>query len=224
MSLRQPVQLHQYRGHRLMVPPVVEPVSLGSVKATLTLDGPEDDEILTGMIRSAREFIEEITGLAMIEQEWRLSLDAWPGGREAWWDGVREMAISALQMQPGWVKLPRYPLATVDAVTVFAEDGTPSVVNIGATFDVDTYQKPGRMALKRGSVWPVAMRTINAIQIDYTAGYGSNPSFVPAPLAQAVRQMAAYLYSHRGDGCDVGDAYSMSGAAAMADRYRVVEV
>jgi uncharacterized phiE125 gp8 family phage protein len=85
---------------------------------------------------------------------------------------------------------------------------------------VDTYQKPGRLALKRGQVWPIALRTINAIQIDYTAGHAQ----VPAPLKRAVKAMVAHMYGHRGDGCSASDAFNDSGAAEIVGRYRVVRI
>ena len=47
---------------------------------------------------------------------------------------------------------------------------------------------------------------------------------MPASLVRAVKQLAAYLYSHRGDGCEAGDALIGSGAGAILDRYKVVRI
>jgi hypothetical protein len=225
MSLRPSPRLHQYRGHVQTVAPATEPVTLSEVKAQLVIDGTADDALLTSFIAEARQEIEEVTGLALITQEWRLSLDHWPNGREPWWDGVRQIAISELATGgvPAWVQLPRYPLQSVDDVTVFDEPGNPASVTVANVFDVDTYQKPGRMALRRGQTWPVALRTVNAIQIDYTAGYG-NAAAVPGPIKRAIRNMVAHMYSHRGDGCNAGDAYYESGASGIVGRFRVVEI
>ena len=225
MSLRAPVSRYEYRGHVLKVRPTVEPVTLQSMKDVLVISGNEDDMMLTEYIAVAREFIEEVTGIAMITQEWQLSLDAWPGGQEEWWDGWRQGSRSELYgANPGQVVIPRYPLISIDAVTVYDENGASAVVNVAGTFDVDLYQKPGRLVLKRGAVWPIALRAANAIIIEYTAGYGGSGATVPAALRSAVRQMAAYLYTHRGDGCDVGDAYADSGAASLVDKYRVARL
>ena len=172
----------------------------------------------------AREYIEETTAIAMITQGWRLSLNDWPGGHEPWWDGMRQGAIGDLRSGRAVVALPVYPLQSVDTVTVFNEVSEASVVNIGATFNIDTYQKPGRLALQDGATWPIALRNINAIQIEYTAGYGDAPANVPAPLRRAVLQMATFLYEHRGDGCSPEDAYVKSGAAGMAGRYKVARL
>lgn len=225
MTLRPVIRLTQYRGHVLETPPATEPVSLQEVKAQLVVDGTADDALLSSFITESRHEIEEVTGLALITQSWRLSLDHWPGGREEWWDGVRQGAIADLYASgvPAWVEIPRYPLASVDTVTVFDEAGTPNVVSVASVFDIDTYQKPGRMALKRGQTWPIALRTVNAIQIEYTAGYGAAVD-VPAPIKRAIKNMVAHMYSHRGDGCSAGDAYHESGAAMIVGRYQVVRL
>jgi len=97
-------------------------------------------------------------------------------------------------------------------------------VDVAATFDVDTYQRPGRLTLRNGATWPIALRDSNAIQIQYSAGYGGSGANVPAPLRRAVKQMVSHMYAHRGDGCDAGDAYADSGAAAIVGRYKVIKI
>jgi hypothetical protein len=223
MTLRPNIPLHQYRGHVITVPPATEPVTLAEVKAQLVIDGTADDAMLTDFIAEARQELEDITGLALITQEWRLSLDRWPGAREPWWDGVRQGALSELSGVPGQVAMPRYPLVTIDDVTVYGLDGVGVAVDVAATFDVDTYQKPGRMALRFGQTWPIALRPTNAIEVEYTAGYGAAAN-VPGPIKRAIRNMVAHMYAHRGDGCNAGDAWHESGAADIAGRYAVARL
>ena len=207
-----------FRGHVLETPPASEPVTAAELRGLLreTTDGLPDTEA-DSLIATAREYIEEVTGLAMIDQTWRLSLDAWPNGREPWWDGVRDGHINILRGRDGQVTLPRYPLQSVTSVTVYNEAGAASFVDVAAVFDVDTYQRPGRMVLKAGAVWPVALRDSNAVQILYVAGFTA----IPNSLKRAVLQMAASLYTHRGDGCSMVDAYTESGAASLAGMYEV---
>ena len=225
MALRPALRLHQYRGNVLVTPSAVEPVSLAEVKAALVIDGTADDVFITALIAEAREEIEEATGLALITQEWRLTLDHWPQAQEDWWDGVRQTAISEIYGgRVAVLHLPRYPLVSVDDVTVFGVDGTGQAITVSDVFDIDTQQRPGRMALKFGQTWPIALRDTNAIRIDYTAGFGPTPAYVPSPIKRAIRQMVGYAYEHRGDGCSPEDAYHASGAAAIVGRYNVVRV
>ena len=224
MSLRPAVPLYQYEGSVILDDPSIEPVTLSELKAHLRIDDTSEDAYLTALITEARAEIEQASGLSLIRQKWRLTIDQWPGARQQWWDGVRDGHINMLYGAPADLHLPRYPLIEIDSVTVFDEDSTSAVVNVGATFDVDTNQRPGRLALKSGATWPIALRPTNAIQIDYYAGYGALAADVPAPLKRAIRSLAAYLYSHRGDGCDPVEAMAMSGAASAVNRYRTVRI
>jgi hypothetical protein len=218
MSLRHGVLYNQYRGHALVNPPASEPVTLSEFKAHIKHPGGNDeDAILSLYISAAREYCEEITGLALITQTWRMTLDRWPTEREPWWDGVRDGAIGALYSsgRASDIPLPSYPLQSVTGIDVDS-----AAINVGNTFIVDTQQKPGRLVLKFGSALPQHVEAANAIQITYVAGYGSDSSMVPAALRLALLQMAAYLYTHRGDDCAAADAASESGALAIFNRYK----
>ena len=91
-------------------------------------------------------------------------------------------------------------------------------------FDVDTYSQPGRITLKAGQTWPIATQSNNAIEIDYTAGYGTSETNVPVTLQRAVLETAAYLYSHRGEGCSAEEASKKSGAMGVLQPYLDVKV
>lgn len=224
MALRAPVRYHQYRGNRLVTAPAAEPVTVSEVKAYLRITGPDDDTLLTDMIEEARQFIEDMTGLAMITQTWQLTLDRWPGYHEPWWDGVRQGSIADLSRTPGHVTMPRYPLQSISGVDVYAEDNTSTAVTVANVFYTDTQQMPGRMALRDGQTWPVATRQTNGIEITYVAGFGDALPDVPAPLKRAVKSLVTFMYENRGDGCSVGDAYEKSGAAQSVATYAVREI
>lgn len=226
MALSAPVKMYQHRGHVIETAPAAEPVTATELRDALKETATSlPDATANDLIATAREYLEELTGLAMITQSWKLALDRWPTtGREPWWDGVRQGSISELfgAENEADLPLPRYPLQSVDTVTVYNEAGTGTAVTIASVFDVDTYGKPGRMALKAGATWPVALRPTNAIEIVYTSGYGAAGSAVPAPLKRAVKNMAAYLYAHPGDGCEA--AAIETGAKAYIGAYQVARL
>jgi uncharacterized phiE125 gp8 family phage protein len=226
MTLRPAIPLYQQRGSVLVTAPATEPVTATELRTHLRVDSTElPDAESNALIAESRQMIEETIGLAFISQSWRLSLDRWPGGAEAWWDGVRQMAISELYA-PSYmtsVQLPRWPLASITTVTVFDEDSNSQTVTVADTFDVDTYQIPGRMTLKRGSTWPIALRANNAIQIVYVAGY-ANAAAVPATMKRALKQLAAFLYTNRGDTCEPAEAMSKSGANDILAIYKPMRV
>jgi len=220
MALRHTINYSQYRGHTLVAAPLAEPVSALDVKNQLELDA--DDTAKNAQIElyitASREMVEEYTGLALITQTWKLTLDHWPNDRQQWWDGVRQGSVDEL-LQSGrasQVLLPRYPLQTVDTINA---DGV--AVTVASVFITDTQQKPGRLIVKSGATWPTVIDNANGIDIEYTAGYGSAASDVPAALRLAIIQMAAYMFEHRGD-CDTASAMKMSGAQSLIGTYKVI--
>lgn len=224
MALRPAISHYQRRGHVLTSSPAVEPVTAAELRTLLneSVSGLPDSEA-EAFIVEAREWIEETTALALITQSWRLALDQWPAHDEPWWDGVRQGSIADLHGSRKYsdLDLPRFPLQAVDSVTVYDESSTSASVTIADTFDVDTYRKPGRLTLKRGATWPVALRANNAIEIVYTAGYGDAASDVPAALRSAVKRMAAWLYTNRGDCQEAAEAVS---AMKLLSAYRVARL
>ncbi len=64
----------------LITGPALEPVSLADVKAHLRVDTDDEDALLIAAIVSARVHVEAVTRRVLIEQSWRVYLDA---GREA---------------------------------------------------------------------------------------------------------------------------------------------
>lgn len=225
MTLRPPVRLYQDRGNTVVTGPAEEPITVEDVWAHLRTDENEFPDALD-YITAARSHIEAMTGVSMVTQTARLTIDRWPNGAEAWWDGVQQLPASELYNSGALrsVTLPRWPLASIVSVTVYDDDGSPTVVDVANTFDVDLYSTPGRMTLKRNASWPIAMRANNAIQVIYTAGYGAQACTVPPMYRQAIKQMVAYMYEHRGDGCSSGDAYNASGAASLLNVYKAARI
>ncbi len=221
MTLRGNIRYSQHYGNVRVAGPSVEVVLLEDLRTHARVVHKEDDEYLLKLIVEAREEIEDTSGLAFISQTWQMTMDRWPGHRNQWWDGVRELPVTELEGGfPSIIEPIRYPLISVDTINVFDEDSNSTAVTIASVFDIDVISKPGRVSLQRGATWPIASRSINSIEINYTAGYGTGVVDVPTPLTRAVRNMAGYLYDHRGSGCTPAAAYSESGAAATINRYR----
>lgn len=224
MALRPPKDLYQYRGHKRTVAPAVEPVTAQELRDHLRESAASlPDSAAEELITEAREMIEENTGLAIITQTWLLAFDQWPSkGGDQWWDGAKQGAIGDLHGGDGDVSLPRYPLQSVSGINVYDEAGTASAVNVASVFDVDVYRKPGRIGLKYGATWPVETRPTNGVEITYIAGYGDAAADVPVALRRAVKNAAAYLYTHRGDDCCNVDA--VASVAGILNQYRVARI
>lgn len=181
-------------GDILITAPTEEPVSVAELRAHLR-DPADADSVLTRLIKAAREYVEEATGLALISQTRELTLDAWPGGGDGlgWWDGVQDGAI--IGRAPRYVELPRGPLISITSVKTYDTGNNATTWEAGNYF-ADTGTRPGRLALLDGAVWPVPTRAAAGIVIRYVAGY-ANAAAVPNALALAILQIAAHWYENR---------------------------
>ncbi len=187
----------------LITGPALEPVALADVKAHLRIDSDDEDALLTAAIVSARVHVESATRRALIEQAWRIYLDAWPRKR--------------------FLRLPVAPLISVDAVTIYDFAGDPQVVDPD-DYEADVVSSPARMVLAATAPAPVG-RAVNGIEIDVTAGYGATSVDVPAALRQAVLMLVAHWYEHRGAvGHDLAVLVAPLGFEALIAPYRLLSL
>lgn len=154
--------------------PVGEPVTLAEAKAHLRVQHDSEDELVSGLLRAAREEVEAATGLALMAQTWRKVLDALPRDRT--------------------VRLAPHPVREVLSVTVFGEDGEGSVVD-PAGYVVDAVSRPARVHF-RTPLAPTA--SLNGIEIDFVAGHGEAATDVPDLLKRALLILVAHWYEFRG--------------------------
>jgi uncharacterized phiE125 gp8 family phage protein len=155
------------------VEPVAEPVTLAEAKAHLRLTATREDDLLSGLIRAARQEVERATGLALIDQHWRQVLDRWPAS--------------------GLLKLPIQPVREILSVTVYGSEGEASVLNASA-YEADLVSRPARLYLAQK---PGRLRILNGIEIDFRAGFGEAGTDVPDLLKRAMLLLVAHWYEFR---------------------------
>ena len=162
----------------LLTPPAVEPVSLAEAKAHLRVAHADEDALISTLIVSARRHIESGTGLALIQQGWLHFRDDWPDN--------------------GIVALPLAPLIAVTEAAVFGDDDVKAVID-PAHYYADNASRPPRLLLRGSRVWARPGRIGNGIAITLTLGFGAAASDVPASLRQALLQIVAHGFEHRGN-------------------------
>lgn len=158
----------------LLTPPSVEPVTLAETKDYLRISSASEDDLLNGLIATARETVEKLTGTALITQSWRLYLDDWP-----------------LQ---GIVRVPCYPVASITTVTAYGPDGNPTVIDAGDLF-LDASSRPARLYMAAPAL---SLRPLNGLEIDLVAGFGEAGNDVPDGLRRAIKVLVAHCYEFRG--------------------------
>jgi len=160
----------------LLSGPAAEPVTLDDAKAFLRVDTTDEDALVTSLITAARLHIEGISGRALLSQGWRTVLDCWP--------------------PTGVVTLPVGPLLTLTTVTAYDADGNATELATGDVL-VAANASPPQLFLPPGFGSAVILRDRQAVEIDYTAGYGADADDVPAPLRQALLTLVAYWFENR---------------------------
>lgn len=155
------------------VPPAAEPATLVEVKRHLRIDHDSEDDLISGLIRAAREEVEAATGLALINQSWRLTLDRLP--------------------RSGVVHLRRHPAREVASVTVYGSEGEASIVD-PTTYQLDAVSRPARLRFEARLQPEIRM---NGIEIDFEAGFGEAGTDVPDLLKRAMLTLAAHWYEFR---------------------------
>lgn len=153
--------------------PGAEPVTLAEAKQHLKLDHVSEDGLIEGLIRAAREEVEASTGLALIDQSWRLTLDRVP---------VTKV-----------VRIACHPIREILSVTAFGADGEGALVE-PATYMLDPHSRPARLWFSQR---PEARRAMNGIEIDLVAGFGEAGPDVPDALRRAVLVLVAHWFEFR---------------------------
>ena len=155
------------------VDPAGEPVTLADAKAQLRIAHDSEDALISGLIKAARAEVEAQTGMALIDQSWRLAMDAWP--------------------HDGLVRLRRHPVREILSVTVYGEEGEAAVLE-PASYEADLLSRPARLHF---TLPPAPERRLNGIEVDFTAGFGEAGTDVPDLLKRAVLMLVAQWYEFR---------------------------
>lgn len=152
----------------------VEPITVAELKEFLKLDSNGEDAVLAVLLTAAVNEAEKWTHRAFVNRTLRVWFDyAPPGG--------------------GNFELPYSPAVSITSIKSYDDDDTET------TMDADDYKtdlvgEPPRISLPRGGTWPSSLRPMNAVAIEYVAGYGAAASNVPAGIKNALFMICAHYY------------------------------
>lgn len=167
-------------------PPAAEPLTLAEVRPHLKeyAGDAEVDAYITSLIPVARRMCEERTERTLITTPWTLSLDAFPDA----------------------IELPQPPIIEITAVRYLDPAGSEQTINLADLY-LDRASEPGWLVPGPGKAWPATLNRINAVTVEYTAGYGATGASVPEPLRHWM--LAAIQHMHNERGWDVPDAFAI---------------
>jgi uncharacterized phiE125 gp8 family phage protein len=165
-------------GKKIITAPAVEPVLIADTKEHLRVDSgfTDDDGYITGLIKVAREYVENFCSLQLIDQTWEAYYPGWPFGQ---------------------IELPFYPVKSVESVEYTDIDGNETTFS-DTLYSVDLVSEISRIVLNDGESYPsVTLAKVNPIKITVICGYGAAGSAVPGPICQAIKILVADMYENR---------------------------
>lgn len=159
-------------------PPAAAPVSLEEMKAHVRIepDMTEDDTTLQSCIDAAVTYLDGrsgVLGRCLIDQEWRVGLDAWQS----------------------FVLLP-FPNVSAATVTYTDADGDEQTVSPGLYEIVETDRGAALWFSPAFTSQGLSSEVAEPIVVTFTAGYGAAATDVPWGLRVAIMQLAATWYRH----------------------------
>ena len=157
-------------------PPSAEPLSLAEAKLHLRVgaDITEDDGLIAALIVTARQQAEHRTGRALVSQQWRYAIDAFP--------------VDSLE-------LPLPKLQSVQSVSYLDSNGARQTL-ANTEYDVITDELVGRLIPAYGKSWPSCRERPGSVQVSYTCGYGA-ASDVPQSIKAWMLLAIAAWYENR---------------------------
>jgi uncharacterized phiE125 gp8 family phage protein len=194
--------------------PPVTPIDINDLKAHARLDYVEgiEESYLNLLIQAVTHYVENYTGRSLITRQWRTYRDCFDSKV---------------------IEIRRPPFQELLSFKYY--NGSGILTDIGlppSTLYYLTSEVYPKIVLYDGQWWASDVQNrMQAIIIEFSAGYGTNKNNIPEDLKMGMLNHAAYLYENRGDaervsplrGNDLIEAAAViSGARAFYDKYRIV--
>lgn len=160
-------------------PPAVKPVALADAKLDLRVDHADEDTLIESLISAATDYLEADKGVinkAFITQSWTLSVPCPDRDYRIW--------------------LPVTPVQSITAIQYYDADNVQQTLTVSDFYfhgDEDwAYIEP-----KQGVNWPGVYDRLDAITVEFVAGFGDAETDVPESIRQCIRLLVTHWYSNR---------------------------
>lgn len=161
------------------VAPTVMPVALADAKLDLRVDQADEDTLIDSLIAAATDYLEAPNGAinkAFTTQTWTLSVKCPDRHYRIW--------------------LPVTPVQSISSITYYDAD------NVQQTLTVSDFYFHGEedwayIEPKQGVTWPATYDRLDAITVEFVAGFGATADDVPQTIRQCVRLLVGHWYTHR---------------------------
>lgn len=154
--------------------PATEPVTLDEAKLHLKVECDADDDYITALIKAARRHAELYQNRSYITQTLELRMDRFP---------------------KYLIELPRPPSISLTSIKYIDGGGDTQTLD-SSKYTTDFHAYVARIVPAFNEIWPTTRSVINAVTIEYVAGYGAAAA-VPETIKQAIFLLLAIWYVDR---------------------------
>ena len=169
------------KGIKLITAATAEPISLVIAKQHLKVETTDDDDLVTALIKAARETAESFTGRALASQTFEYILDEFPQSGDM-------------------IFIPNPPLESVESIKYKDYEGT-EVEWDSSNYIIDSDNIPARISLAYNKIFPVfTPYPVSAVRIRFVAGYkiGGDPHLIiPEQINNAIKFLIGHFYENR---------------------------
>lgn len=136
----------------LTVAPTAEPLALEEAKAHLRVTATDEDSLIGNLIAVARDRVETHTRRALVTRTYKWLFDAFP--------------------RCGVIEFPVYPVRKVDYIKYVDTGGVQQTWST-SDYRLDLVSEHARLSPEYGKTWPFTRGIINAVEIQFVAGYAT---------------------------------------------------
>jgi uncharacterized phiE125 gp8 family phage protein len=150
----------------------VEPVELDEAKVHLNFDLNEHDQdgAVDRWLKAARQRVEKDTGLALLPQTWRATVEQFPSYRQS-------------------LYLPVYPVQSISSFTYVDRDGAETDLVVSPdNFILSSTGRPAQLGLIDTATWPTDARKFHPGTLEFVAGWPT-PNDVPNEIVMAILKL-----------------------------------
>ncbi|PPD12161.1 head-tail connector protein [Methylophilus sp.] len=167
-------------GYTTTIQPASEPVTLEQAKAQCRVDHADEDDLITALIKPARELAEHRTGRALITQTCEWVLPCLDGDK---------------------IAFPVAPVQSISSITYLDSNGVEQTLPTSVYALDKTGNGKHYLRLKCGQSWPSVLSQFDAVKITFVAGYGDADD-VPAAVKQWMLLVIAFWYKNKESATD----------------------
>lgn len=165
---------------RLITPPAAPLVSLEEAKAHCRVDHSDDDELIKGLVNDVTDWLDGYGGVlerALINQTWRTYLSCWP---------------------PCKIRFPLAPVSTIISVKYFDANNAEQTLQTMNYWEAPLEDPLSPfLAFKPNASLPTLYERLDAIAVDFIAGFGGDATSVPAKIIRAAKLLIGHYYENR---------------------------